>query len=297
MSLLVLFWLFFLLFLIMSGFRILIYRSWQTPILVLWCRAVKCPWAPAKLRDQQASLLYQANIWNLATYDDVRTYDVVRALRMTLYVMITSRMAKLRAQETSSSHAEKALTLFFVRTQPPTQHPCCLQHVAYRMRYRMLMYDIVCWRTTSYADVQHRMLTYNIVCWRTNIVCYVTIIHHFWLSVSWAGGPFHYKKGLAYSMKPEDPALYHDACSSLPKLHHVWVSTPGLYGGGICCLCSRHCCCPCHSCRDRRRWRGTACRWWGGRCLNEYNAIHCHANFCVSVIVHAICTSWTQLQI
>jgi hypothetical protein len=33
---------------------------------------------------------------------------------------------------------------------------------------------------------------------------------------------FHYEKGLAYSMKPEDPALYHDACSSLPKLRHVW---------------------------------------------------------------------------
>ncbi len=28
---------------------------------------------------------------------------------------------------------------------------------------------------------------------------------------------FHYKKGLAYSMKPEDPALYHDACCALPN--------------------------------------------------------------------------------
>ncbi len=28
---------------------------------------------------------------------------------------------------------------------------------------------------------------------------------------------FHYKKSLANSMKPEDPALYHDACCALPN--------------------------------------------------------------------------------
>ncbi len=31
-------------------------------------------------------------------------------------------------------------TLFFVGIPPPMQHPCCLQHVAYCMRYRMLTY-------------------------------------------------------------------------------------------------------------------------------------------------------------
>ena len=35
------------------------------------------------------------------------------------------------------------------------------------VRNRMLTYDIVCRRTTSYADIRHRMLTYDIVCRRT----------------------------------------------------------------------------------------------------------------------------------